>query len=82
MPHEDLIETAIHGFAELSEAVNQRGLKFLHQNIRSLRRKMDELNVLVSHCPNLHILAFTEAWLDNSISDAEMSPGLTGVVVG
>ena len=28
MPHEDLIETAIHGFAELSEAVNQRGLKF------------------------------------------------------
>ena len=76
MPHEDLIETAIHGFAELSEAVNQRGLKFLHQNIRSLRGKMDELNILVSHCPNLHILAFTETWLDNSISDGEVSlPG-------
>ena len=76
MPHEDLIETAIHGFAELSEAVNQRGLKFLHQNIRSLRGKMDELNILVSHCPKLHILAFTETWLDNSISDGEVSlPG-------
>ena len=76
MPHEDLIKTAIHGFAELSEAVNQRGLKFLHQNIRSLRGKMDELNILVSHCPNLHILAFTETWLDNSISDGEVSlPG-------
>ena len=76
MPHEDLIEMAIHGFAELSEAVNQRGLKFLHQNTRSLRGKMDELNILVSHCPNLHILAFTETWLDNSISDGEVSlPG-------
>ena len=76
MPHEDLIETAILGFAELSEAVNQRGLKFLHQNIRSLRGKMDELNILVSHCLNLHILAFTETWLDNSISDGEVSlPG-------
>ena len=68
MPHEDLIEATIHGFAKLSEAVNQRGLKFLHQNIRSLRGKMDELTILVSHCPNLHLLAFTETWLDNSIS--------------
>ena len=76
MPHEDLIETAIHDFAELSEAVNQGGLKFLHQNIRSLRRKMDELNILVSHCLNLHILAFTETCLDNSISNDEVSlPG-------
>ena len=45
MAHEDLIETAIHGFAEFSEAVNQRGLQFLQQNIRSLRGKMDELNI-------------------------------------
>ena len=37
---------------------------------------MDELNIFVSHCPNLHILAFTETWLDNSISDGEVSlPG-------
>ena len=37
---------------------------------------MDELNILVSHCPNLHILAFTETCLDNSISDSEVSlPG-------
>ena len=76
MPHEDLIETAILGFAELSEAVNQRGLEFLHQNMRSVRGKMDELNILASHCPNLPILAFTETWLDNSISDGEVS--LTG----
>ena len=37
---------------------------------------MDELNILVSHCPNLHILALTETWFDNSISDGEVSlPG-------
>ena len=71
-----MLNELIHGFAELSEAVNQRGLKFLHQNIRSLRGKMDELNILVSHCPNLHILALTETWFDNSISDGEVSlPG-------
>lgn len=37
---------------------------------------MDELNIFVSYCPHLHILAFTENWLDNSISDGEVSlPG-------
>ena len=33
---EDLIETNLHCVADLSEAVNQRGLKFLHLNIRSI----------------------------------------------
>ena len=62
---------------DLSEATNQRGLKFfLHQNIRSLRGKLAELNILVSQCPNLHILAFTETWLNNNIADGEVSlPG-------
>ena len=49
--------------AELREATKLRGLKFIHQNIRSIREKLDELNILVSQCPNLHILAFTETWL-------------------
>ena len=44
MPHEDLIETAIHGFAELSEAVNQRGLRFLHQKT-AISRKVVGKNV-------------------------------------
>ena len=44
MQREDLIETAIHGFAELSEAVNQRGLKFLHQNT-AISRKLVGKNV-------------------------------------
>ena len=44
MPHEDLIETAIHGFAELSEAVNQLGLRFLHQKT-AISRKVVGKNV-------------------------------------
>ena len=34
---------------------------------------MSELNILVSQCPNLHILAFTETWLNNNIADGEVS---------
>ena len=44
MPHEDLIKTAIHGFAELSEAVNHRGLRLLHQNT-AISRKVVGKNV-------------------------------------
>lgn len=36
---------------ELYEAIKLRGLKFIHQNIRSIRRKLDELNILISQCP-------------------------------
>ena len=57
---EDFTEATLYFVTNLSEATNQRGLKFLHQNIRSLRGKLAELNILISQCPNLHILAFTE----------------------
>ena len=58
---------------ELREAIKLRGLKFIHQNIGSIRGKLDELNIVVSQCPNLHILVFTETWLNNSIADGEIS---------
>ena len=50
---------------------NQHGLKFLHLNIRSIRGKLAKLNILVSQWPNLHILAFTETWLNNIIADGD-----------
>ena len=68
---ENLIETTLP--ADLFEAVNQRGLKFLHHIMRSLRGKLDELNILILQCSNLHILAFTETWLNNNITDGEIS---------
>ena len=74
----DLTETTLDFVTGLSEATNQRGLKFFHQNIRSPRGKLAELNNLVSQCPNLHILAFTETWLTNNITDSEVSlPGFS-----
>lgn len=74
----DLTETMLDFVSDLSEATNQRGLKFLHQNIRSPCGKLAELNILVSQCRNLHILAFTETWLNNNITDSEVSlPGFS-----
>ena len=57
----------------LAESLKVRGLKFIHQNIRSLRGKLDELNIMLAYCPNLHVLAFTETWLNSNIFDAEIS---------
>ena len=67
---ENLIETTLP--PDLSEAVNQHSLIFSHI-IRSLRGKLDELNILISQCSNLHILAFTETWLNDNITDGEIS---------
>ena len=68
---ENLIETTLP--ADLSEAVNQHNSMFLHHIIRSLRGKLDELNILLSQCSNLHILAITETWLNDNITDGEIS---------
>ncbi|XP_020605300.1 uncharacterized protein LOC110044121, partial [Orbicella faveolata] len=55
-----------------------RGLKFIHQNIRSLRKKLNELRVFITQSPRIHIIALTETWLNSNISDAEVSlPGFT-----
>ena len=58
---------------ELNEAIKLRGMKFIYQNICSIRGKLNELNILISQCLNLHILAFTDTWLDNGITDGEIS---------
>ena len=55
-----------------------RGLKFIHQNIRSPRKKLNELRVFLTQSPRIHIIALIETWLNSNISDAEVSlPGFT-----
>ena len=55
-----------------------RGLKFIHQNIRSLRKKLNELRVFLTQRPRIYIIALVETWLNSNISDAEVSlPGFT-----
>ena len=50
-------------------------LSILYTNCRSVLPKLDHLRLLAS-TQNPHILAVTETWLDNSISDSEvMVPG-------
>ena len=44
--------TDINIATELREAIKLRGLKFINQNIPSIRGKLDELNILVSQCPD------------------------------
>ena len=49
----------------------QRGLHFIHLNARSIIPKMEELNILAG-TTNAAIIAVTETWLDNTISDNEV----------
>ena len=56
----------------LAESLKVRGLKFILQNIRSLRAKLNEINILITHCSNLHVIAFTDFWLNNNILNAEI----------
>ena len=59
-----------HGI--LSKRVNQdSGLKIAHINVRSLFPKIDEIRFLLNNT-NLDILCISEAWLDNTITDAQV----------
>ena len=50
-----------------------RGLNCIHQNIRSLSGKVDELRVVINDSKSgIHIIAITETWLDKKIEDAEV----------
>ena len=44
---------------EIVEAMKLRGLKFVHQNIRSLYGKFDQLQILIAQYSNLHVIALT-----------------------
>lgn len=58
---------------ELLEVLKCRGMRFIHQNIRSLRGKFGELQILLSKCPDLHNIALTETWLDYNIHDGKIA---------
>ena len=64
--------------AKSDATLKLRGLKFIHQNIRSLRKKLNELRVFLTQSPRIHIIALIETWRNSNISDAEVSlPGFT-----
>ena len=63
---------------KLAEIIKQHGLRIIHQNIRSVTRKIDELRSLVVNelKSEIHIIALTETWASEQILDGEIEiPG-------
>ena len=62
---------------KFTDMLKLRGLKLIQQNIRSLLPKIDELRLMITESDSqIHILALTETWLNDLVSDAEISiPG-------
>lgn len=67
------------GFSpKLAEIIKQRGLRIIHQNIRSVTQKINELrNLVVNELKSeIHIIALTETWASEQILDGEIEiPG-------
>ena len=59
-------------YGELKEIFNCSGMKFVHQNVRSLLSKIDELRILIADLNNnIHFLTLSEIWRD--ILDSEIN---------
>ena len=59
---------------DLANLVTNRGLKIVHQNIQSLTKKIDELRLICSSVQaGIHLLTLSETWLNEQISDSEIS---------
>ena len=57
----------------LREMTKARGMKFIHQNIRSLLGKIDELRLFVSELSSeIHLLTLSETWVHENVTDAEL----------
>ena len=56
-----------------------QGLKCVHQNIRNLLNKLDEIRYIINTLKSrIHLILFTETWLNSSVLDEEVSiPGYT-----
>ena len=57
---------------KFDEIIKQRGLRIIHQNIRSLTHKIDELRNMANEFKSeIHIIALTETWANEQILDGE-----------
>ena len=64
---------------ELKNVPSLRGLKCVHQNTRNLLNKLDEIRYIINTLQSgIHLISFTETWLNSSVLDEEVSiPGYT-----
>ena len=58
--------------SKFHEFVKLRGLKLIHQNIRSLGGKIDHLRLLVRELKSeIHLLTLSETWLKEDVGNGE-----------
>ena len=74
--HDDVTESPDDRFSDFQ----QKGLHFLHINIRSLRNKVTELKIIAERT-SAGIIAVSETWLDTSVTEAEVASHGGGVCV-
>ena len=60
---------AMDSFKTLKALDSAKGLKFIHLNVRSLTRKMDQIRLMLSDL-NLDIITFSETWLKSYMNSS------------
>ena len=75
----DSVDCSVGAFLspKLRDIPKSRGFKFIHQNIRSLAGKIEELRFMSSELQSgIHLLTFSETWAHKDMTDAEFEiPG-------
>ena len=66
--HIQMIDTAPN---DNFQFLKKKGLHFIHVNVRSLIPKLDEIKLLLLK-RNITVLALSETWLNDSVSDSEI----------
>lgn len=58
--------------SNLRDIMKLRGFKIVHQNIQSLRNKIDQLRLIMHELKSgIHLLALTETWAKSDMLDSE-----------
>ena len=60
---------AMDSFKTLKALDSAKGLKFIHLNVRSLTRKMDQIRLMLSDL-NLDVITFSETWLKSYMNSS------------
>ena len=62
-------------FVSFPKILSEKGLHFIHANVRSLLPKLSEVHILLSRT-TATIFAASETWLDSTVNDGEIyTPG-------
>ena len=65
-------ETFILKLDGLTDLLKQKGLKWCHQNMRSLLPKIDELGIIFNTNKRMNVISLSEIHLDARISNSEI----------